>query len=110
MVADNFALRHRASGMIVVLLLLMPCAASAAAPNASTGGSEVRFFAELGLLLLVGRLLGEAANRLGQPSVIGQLLGGLILGPSLFGLIFPNAQHFLFPAGGAQRSMIDAVA
>ena len=110
MVADNFALRHRAGGMIIVLLLLVPCSAAAAAPNASAGGTEVHFFIELGILLLVGRLLGEAANRLGQPSVIGQLLGGLLLGPSVFGLLFPSAQHFLFPTEGTQKNMIDAVA
>ncbi len=42
--------------------------------------------------------------------MIGQLLGGIVLGPSVFGLLFPSAQHLLFPTGGAQKSMIDAVA
>ena len=110
MVADSVVLRHRASKLIVALLALMPASAAAAAPNSTSGGSEVLFFAELALLLVVGRLLGEAANRIGQPSVIGQLLGGIVLGPSVFGLLFPSAQHFLFPTGGAQKSMIDAVA
>jgi Kef-type K+ transport system membrane component KefB/nucleotide-binding universal stress UspA family protein len=110
MIADGIALRHRASNLIVALLLVMPAPAVAAAPNAVTGGSEVHFIAALGLLLLVGRLLGEAANRIGQPSVIGQLLGGLLLGPSVFGLLFPSAQHFLFPTEGTQKHMIDAVA
>jgi Kef-type K+ transport system membrane component KefB/nucleotide-binding universal stress UspA family protein len=110
MVADSVVLRHRASKLIVALLALMPTSAAAAAPNPTGGGSEVLFFAQLALLLVVGRLLGEAASRIGQPSVIGQLLGGLVLGPSVFGLLFPSAQHFLFPTGGAQKSMIDAVA
>ena len=81
-------------------------AASAAAPS---GGSEVIFIAELGLLLLVGRLMGEAAQRIGQPAVMGQLIGGLLLGPSVLGLIWPAAQHALFPSAAEQKSMIDAV-
>jgi Kef-type K+ transport system membrane component KefB/nucleotide-binding universal stress UspA family protein len=110
MIRESIALRHRGGSLIAALLLLMPIPAAAAVPNSTVGSSEVLFFAQLALLLVVGRLLGEAANRIGQPTVIGQLLGGLILGPSVFGLLFPSAQHFLFPTGGAQKSMIDAVA
>jgi len=69
----------------------------------------VVFLAQVVLLLLVGRLLGEAMQRIGQPAVIGQLLGGIVLGPSVFGMIWPEAQHAIFPASGAQKSMIDGV-
>ena len=71
--------------------------------------SDAIFIAELGLLLLVGRLMGEAAQRLGQPAVMGQLIGGLLLGPSVLGLIWPSAQHLLFPGVAEQKSMIGAV-
>ncbi|MFZ0423598.1 MAG: cation:proton antiporter [Xanthobacteraceae bacterium] len=80
-----------------------------AADGAAAAGSDVIFIAELGLLLLVGRLMGEAAQRIGQPAVMGQLIGGLILGPSLFGSVWPSAQHALFPMAPAQKSMIDAI-
>ena len=60
-------------------------------------------------MLLVGRLLGEAAQRIGQPAVMGQLIGGVLLGPSVLGLLWPQAQHVLIPAGTAQKSMIDGV-
>jgi Kef-type K+ transport system membrane component KefB/nucleotide-binding universal stress UspA family protein len=102
--------RARANSAIVILAFLFPAAAVAADRNSLAWSSEALFFIELGLLLLVGRLLGEAAIRIGQPSVIGQLIGGLVLGPSLFGFVAPQAQHFLFPSGGPQKSMIDAVA
>ena len=75
----------------------------------SSGASEVVFLAEVILLLLIGRLLGEAMQRIGQPAVIGQLVAGILLGPSVFGVIWPEAQHALFPATGAQKSMIDGV-
>ena len=64
---------------------------------------------ELVLLMVVGRLLGELLQRIGQPPLMGQLLAGLILGPSIFGLVWPAAQHAIFPTDPTQKSMIDAV-
>ena len=75
----------------------------------SRSASQALFIAQLALLLLVGRLLGELAQRVGQPSVMGQLIGGLLLGPSLFGLLWPSAQHAIFPTDPVQKSMLDAV-
>src|SRR6516225_8589510 len=96
---------------IVILFIAALCAAmpALAAADGSRAASQVLFIAELALLLAVGRLMGEAALRLGQPSVMGQLIGGLLLGPSFFGLIWPDAQHAIFPSDAAQKSMIDAV-
>jgi Kef-type K+ transport system membrane component KefB/nucleotide-binding universal stress UspA family protein len=74
------------------------------------GPSELLFIAELAVLMLVGRLLGEALLRVKQPAVMGQLLAGLVLGPSLLGVVFPDFQHALFPAAKEQRAMLDAVA
>ena len=103
-----------AGRLIAVSLVLtastaIAAAAATATNGASAGASEVLFIAEIGLLLLVGRLMGEAAQRFGQPPVMGQLIAGVMLGPSLFGLIWPSAQHALFPADAAQQSMLDAV-
>jgi Kef-type K+ transport system membrane component KefB/nucleotide-binding universal stress UspA family protein len=81
----------------------------AASANAASGGSEAIFIAQLGVLLLVGRLMGEAAQRIGQPALMGQLIGGLLLGPSVLGLIWPAAQHALFPSAAEQKSMINAI-
>jgi len=58
----------------------------------------------------VGRLLGEVMSRLRQPSVMGQLIAGLLLGPSLFGLLLPDVQHALFPKNPEQKAMIDGIA
>ena len=80
-----------------------------AAQQQVSGKSEAIFFAELGLLLLVGRALGELMQRFGQPAVMGQLLGGLLLGPSVLGLIAPDLQHMLFPQTAEQKSMVAAV-
>lgn len=71
--------------------------------------SEALFLAQIVLLLLVGRLIGEAMQRIGQPAVIGQLIAGILLGPSVFGAIWPEAQRAVFPPNPQQQSMIDAV-
>jgi Kef-type K+ transport system membrane component KefB len=67
------------------------------------------FAAELILLLLVGRLLGEVMNRIGQPALFGQLLAGVLLGPSVFGLLLPEWRAFVFPDNKTLKTMIDAV-
>jgi Kef-type K+ transport system membrane component KefB/nucleotide-binding universal stress UspA family protein len=95
--------------MLSAIAVAAPTAAFAAGTSEASGNSEAIFIAELGLLLFVGRLMGEAAQRLGQPSVMGQLIGGLLLGPSLLGLLWPAAQHALFPAAAEQKSMLNAI-
>ena len=96
-------------------LCALPAFALAAAPafaagEASKSPSELTFIAQLVVLILVGRLLGEIMLRLKQPAVMGQLIAGLMLGPSLFGAIVPDWQHALFPAAKEQKAMLDGIA
>jgi Kef-type K+ transport system membrane component KefB/nucleotide-binding universal stress UspA family protein len=84
-------------------------AGRALAADGGAGPSEALFLAQIVTLMLSGRLLGEAMLRIGQPAIMGQLLAGVILGPSLFGLVWPDLQHALFPSTPAQKSMLDAV-
>ncbi|VVE01136.1 cation:proton antiporter [Pandoraea terrigena] len=74
------------------------------------GHGTAIFFTQLLLLVLVGRLLGEVMQRLRQPAVMGQLLAGVLLGPSVFGALMPAWQHAIFPDTEAQKRMLDAVA
>ncbi|MEA2851778.1 MAG: hypothetical protein QOE02_1797 [Rhodospirillaceae bacterium] len=67
------------------------------------------FAAELILLLFFGRLIGEGMARIGQPAIFGQLLAGVLLGPSIFGAVLPELRHIVFPETPALKSMIDAV-
>jgi Kef-type K+ transport system membrane component KefB/nucleotide-binding universal stress UspA family protein len=105
-----FALRCRRGPISAgAAVLVLGTTAAFAAEGSSDGPSDVIFLAELITLMAVGRLLGEAMQRIGQPSVMGQLLAGILLGPSLFGWLWPDAQHWLFPAAKEQKSMIDAI-
>jgi Kef-type K+ transport system membrane component KefB/nucleotide-binding universal stress UspA family protein len=82
----------------------------ALAAEGAKAPSEVVFVGQIAVLLLVGRVLGEAMLRLKQPAVMGQLIAGLLLGPSVLGALAPAFQHALFPAAKEQKAMIDAVA
>jgi len=71
--------------------------------------SEALFLAQVVLLLLIGRLMGEAMQRIGQPAVMGQLIAGILLGPSVFGAIWPEAQRAIFAGGPQQKAMLDGI-
>src|SRR5690242_3027660 len=98
---------------LVSAYAVMPALAAAGGEGghaSGMGGSgEGAFVAAIIVLLVVGRGLGEILERFGQPAVMGQLIGGILLGPSLFGWVWPSAQHLLFPPNPEQKSMIDAV-
>jgi Kef-type K+ transport system membrane component KefB/nucleotide-binding universal stress UspA family protein len=79
------------------------------AGGAGHGPSEAILVVQLVVLLLVGRLLGEALLRLKQPAVMGMLMAGLVLGPSFLGALFPDVQHALFPPAKEQKAMLDAI-
>ncbi|HKE12600.1 MAG TPA: cation:proton antiporter, partial [Myxococcota bacterium] len=67
------------------------------------------FWLELFVLLLAARGLGTLMRRLGQPTVIGELAAGLLLGPSIFGQLAPAAQAWLFPSDPVQRALLASV-
>ena len=59
-----------------------------------------RFLLQLLVVLSIAKGCGALVHRFGQPRVIGEMLAGLLLGPSLFGWIWPQAQQWLFPLDG----------
>lgn len=63
----------------------------------------------LGLLIGCARLLGEIARRWHQPAVLGELLAGVLLGPTVFGQFAPDLQRVLFPATGLNAVALDRI-
>jgi Kef-type K+ transport system membrane component KefB len=57
----------------------------------------IQFFFQLAVILMFCRLVGAIATRFGQPQVVAEMIAGVMLGPSLFGLVWPEAQQWLFP-------------
>lgn len=55
------------------------------------------------VILAVARACGVFVRRFGQPQVMGEILAGIFLGPSLLQLVAPEVHGFLFPEGSVQR-------
>jgi len=73
-------------------------AAPAAAQTYAPGDFSVHFFLQLALILLACRIVGWFGRRfLGQPQVVGEMIAGVCLGPSLLGLFLPELQAAIFP-------------
>ncbi|WP_285570998.1 cation:proton antiporter [Streptomyces sp. RTGN2] len=74
-------------------------------PGLVRGGGEhsgadptARFLLAVAVIVLLSHLLGTVFRRFGQPAVIGEIVGGLLLGPSALGWVWPSAQAWLLPA------------
>jgi Kef-type K+ transport system membrane component KefB len=67
------------------------------------------FLLQISLLLLVALALGRLAVRLGLPALVGELLTGVLLGPSLLGALAPGALGWVLPADAGQLHLVDAV-
>lgn len=71
-----------------------------AASDALTSTGLAAFLVSLGLLLGLARIMGELARRYRQPQVLGEILAGVVLGPTLLAQFWPQAHLMLFPEQG----------
>lgn len=69
--------------------------ASKAAPAAM---NLLTLVLQVTVILLVSRLVGMLFKKIGQPQVIGEMVAGILLGPSLLGWVAPEISRFVFPA------------
>jgi Kef-type K+ transport system membrane component KefB len=81
-----------------------------AAPIPVLGGhSLLLLILQLAVLLLLALLLGRLASLLKMPAIVGELLAGVVLGPSLAGWLTPGVSRWLFPQQATQVHLLDAV-
>jgi Kef-type K+ transport system membrane component KefB len=64
---------------------------------------------QIAVLLAMARFLGEIMRKLGQPAVIGELVAGVVLGPSVLGALAPEVQAFIFPPVQSQADLLAVV-
>lgn len=64
----------------------------------------VHFFAQIAFILLACRVVGVVAKRFGQPQVVAEMITGVLLGPSFFGLFWPEWQQWIFPWDPTQKT------
>src|SRR6187402_1931240 len=69
----------------------------------------VVMFLSLSALLGMARLLAELAQKLRQPAVLGELLAGVLLGPTILGTISPGLSGYLFPSEGPNAIALHAI-
>ena len=77
----------------------LPEPGTSAKPAEKRSGEETfgRLMLAIAAVILAARLVGSLIARLGQPRVMGEVLAGILLGPTLLGAVWPEAQDYLFP-------------
>lgn len=96
------------SGVPLAAVFTRPLPPPGAAPTAKAGGAPSMprslddtvaiFFLAIVVVMAVARVVGSLMPRIGQPQVMGEVLAGIILGPTLLGKLFPGVERTLFPA------------
>jgi K+:H+ antiporter len=120
----DFSFSDRKNYLIYVLMLLLFVAAIVlilwlgAGPQTSTavhGGPDWTqilwqnfrsplsvLFTQIVVILLVAGLFSRIFRRISQPPVMGEMLAGIVLGPSVLGFFYPQAMNFIFPASSLE--------
>ena len=81
------------------------------APFVAASHSDIlHLLVTLAVLLATARLLGEISQRLGQPSVVGEILAGVLLGPSVLGSIAPGLATWVVPQTPVEGYLLELVA
>ncbi|MGH8952519.1 MAG: cation:proton antiporter [Acidimicrobiia bacterium] len=78
--------------------------------GAASHGEVLQLVVQIAVLLAAARLLGGLAKRLGQPPVVGEILAGVVLGPSLLSSLIPWVGEWILPQTEAQGYMLEVVA
>ena len=66
----------------------------------------VHLLVQLSIMLLMGRLLAEVARKFKQPAVIGEIIAGLLLGPTILGMINPEWFQTLYPVPSSSATVL----
>jgi len=56
-----------------------------------------RLMLAIAMVMITARLLGSLVGRIGQPPVMGEVIAGILLGPTLLGAVLPGVESYLFP-------------
>lgn len=67
----------------------------------------IQLMVQLSVMLAFGRILAEVARKFKQPAVVGEIVAGLILGPTILGFFSPDSFDLLFPKIGASAVVLD---
>ena len=74
-----------------------------------TSQDIITFFLGLAVLLGVARAVGELALRYRQPVIVGEIFGGILLGPAVFGYVAPEFSGWLLPITGGASTVFEGL-
>jgi Kef-type K+ transport system membrane component KefB len=74
-----------------------------------TDADLARLLVALAVLLIAAHGMGSLFAKLGQPPAIGEILGGILLGPTLLATVAPGVAHWIFPKDGVSAAALGAV-
>ena len=69
----------------------------------------VNLLLQLSVMILAARIFGELARRIQQPMVVGEIIAGVILGPSILGMLSPEFYQALFPLSGDNSIVLEGI-
>jgi Kef-type K+ transport system membrane component KefB len=78
--------------------------------SAASHAEVLQLVIQIAVLLAAARFLGGLAQRLGQPAVVGEILAGVILGPTLLSGLIPWVGEWILPQTEVQGYMLEVVA
>jgi Kef-type K+ transport system membrane component KefB len=78
-----------------------PAAIGGPAVAAAASNALPHVLLALAAIIVIGRTLGSLLRSIGQPPVMGEVLGGILLGPSLLGVVAPDISAYILPAAVA---------
>lgn len=67
------------------------------------------FILSISIMLFLAKLLGEVFIKFNQPAIIGEILAGIILGPTILGMVSPEFFNWLFPSGDEVKIALDGI-
>lgn len=77
---------------------------------AASHNEVLQLVVQVAVLLAAARLLGGVALRLGQPAVVGEILAGVLLGPSFLSRLVPAVGEWVLPGTQVQSQLLEVVA
>lgn len=67
------------------------------------------FLLSISVMLLFAKIFGEIFIKLKQPAIIGEIIAGIVLGPTILGMIFPSISNWLFPQNSEINIAMDGI-
>ena len=95
-------------GAILAMLALLQLGNGLTAPEPDEGAAHVdhgpidtheifwKLLVAIAVVIIAARVVGAAFRKIGQPQVVGEIVAGVILGPTLLGAVWPSASEFVF--------------